>query len=169
MVYNRRVDSVPVAISRGDWVALAIFVGSVAAVAVAASWSTVNAGSAYRDLDGPSWAPPSWLFGPAWTVLYASIAVAGWMAWRAGTGLRDPSMIAFAGQLALNGLWSPLFFTLEQRGAALVCILALDVAVAITLFLFWRRRRVAALLLAPYFLWILFATGLNAAFWSLNR
>lgn len=148
---------------------LAVFVGVVAAVAVAASLSTVNAASAYGDLRGPSWAPPSWVFGPVWTILYASIAAAGWMAWRAGAGLRDAGMIAFACQLVLNGLWSPLFFALQWRGAALACILALDVTVAMTMFLFWKRRRAAALLLGPYLLWVLFATGLNVAYWSMNR
>lgn len=157
------------AMSRRDWMGLLAFAALVAAVALAASLATMGAAAAYRQLRGPSWSPPAWLFGPVWTLLYACIAAAGWMVWRAGAGTRDPAMVAFGAQLALNGLWSPLFFAMQWRGAALACILALDVAVAATLVLFWRRRPAAALLLVPYLLWVLFATALNHAYWTLNR
>lgn len=145
------------------------FLAVVGAVAVAASLATVQASTAYKELDGPSWAPPAWLFGPVWTALYVMMAVSGWLAWRSGMGWRGPGMVTYGLQLLLNGLWSPLFFALQWRGAALLCILALDVAVAVTAFLFWRRSRAAAFLLGPYLLWILFATALNWAYWLLNR
>lgn len=151
------------------WWVLVGFVAAVAAVAVLASMATVQAASKYGALEGPSWAPPSWLFGPVWSVLYLAIAVSGWLAWRAGMAWREPGMVAYGVQLLLNGLWSPLFFALGWRGAALACILALDVAVAATAVLFSRRSRPAALLLGPYLAWILFATALNAAYWSMNR
>ena len=144
------------------------FLALVAAVAVAATLPTLRAAEVYGSLRGPSWAPPAWLFGPVWTALYAMIAVSGWLVWRRGTPLRDPAMVAFGIQLALNGLWSPLFFGLGWRGAALACILVLDAAVLATVALFARRHRPAAWLLAPYLAWTLFATALNAAYWSLN-
>lgn len=155
-------------VTRREWLALPLFVAIVAAVAVAASLATINAASAYGELLGPAWAPPSWLFGPVWTVLYGCIAVAGWMAWRMG-GWRDPAMAAFWTQLVLNGAWSPLFFALQWRGAALVCIVALDIVVAVLVALLWGRSRPAALLLVPYLVWILFATALNYSYWDLNR
>ncbi|MHB8634716.1 MAG: TspO/MBR family protein [Thermoplasmatota archaeon] len=157
------------AVSRRDGLALLAFVAVVAVVAVAASLATVSAASNYATLRGQSWAPPGWVFGPVWTLLYACIAVAGWLAWRSGAKVRSVEMAAFGAQLVLNGIWSPLFFALQWRGVALVCILVLDGAVAATLHLFWKRQRAAALLMVPYFLWVLFATVLNYAYWSMNR
>lgn len=164
------VDKVSnVAMSRRDWLVLVGFIAVVAAVAVAASLATIRASTVYQDLDGPAWAPPAWLFGPVWTALYLMIAVSGWLAWRAGIGWREPGMAAYGLQLVLNGLWSPLFFALQWRGVALACIIAMDVTVAATTSLFWRRDRVSGLLLVPYLLWILFATALNLAYWTMNR
>jgi tryptophan-rich sensory protein len=155
--------------SRRDLLGLAVFVALVAAVAVAASLTTIGAADEYESLEGPAWAPPGWLFGPVWTILYGMIAVSGWLAWRTGMRPRDPGLVLWATQLALNGLWSPLFFGLGWRATALVCILLLDAAVAATIVVFARRHRVAAGLLVPYMAWILFATALNAAYWWLNR
>lgn len=157
------------AVGRRHWLVLAGFVVVVAAVAFAASMATVQAASTYQGLEGPSWAPPAWLFGPVWSVFYLMIAVAGWTAWRAGIGWRGPGMAAYGLQLVLNGLWSPLFFALQWRGVAFACILALDAAVVATIGLFWRRSRASALLLVPYLLWVLFATALNLAYWTMNR
>jgi len=164
-----RGDCKSMPVSRREWLVLLGFTGIVAAVALAASLATVSAAATYAELEGPSWAPPGWVFGPVWTILYAGMAVAGWVAWRAGARMRGPEMVVFGSQLVLNGLWSPLFFALQQRGAALACIVALDVVVAATVYLFWSRQRIAGLLLVPYFGWILFATALNVAYWSMNR
>jgi tryptophan-rich sensory protein len=99
--------------------------------------------------------------------LYVLMAVAAWLIWRADPRLGNPAIIVYAGQLLLNLIWSPLFFGLGWRGAALVDILLLDLAVAATITLFWKVNRIAAAMLLPYFAWVLFATALNFSVWSL--
>lgn len=152
-----------------EWRGLAGFVTLVVAVAVLASVPTLRAPAVYGALAGPAWAPPAWIFGPVWTILYGTIALSGWLAWKWGASLRGPAMRAFAVQLALNGAWSPLFFALQWRGVALLDILVLDAAIVATILLFRRHDRLAAWLLVPYLLWSAFATALNAAYWTMNR
>lgn len=147
---------------------LVLSLAVVAAVAVVGGLAAADAGEAYGALNQPSWAPPSWLFGPAWTVLYIAMAVAAWRVWRVVGTLEDRALGVYGAQLALNLIWTPLFFALERRGLALIDILALDVLVALTLVQFWRRDRLAGALLVPYLGWVLFATALNASILWLN-
>lgn len=146
--------------------ALLGFVAAVLVVAVAGALSSVNAQAVYGDLALPAWAPPSWLFGPVWTVLYAMIAVSGWLHWRAGGDRRALGVYAVA--LVLNLAWSPLFFAGGAFGLALADILLMDAAVLTTILLFRRRSPLAAWLQVPYLAWILFATGLNTAIVLMN-
>jgi len=121
----------------------------------------------YPGIAKPSWTPPSWLFGPVWTLLYVMMAVAAWMVWRRvgfGTALG-----VFALQLALNTLWSFLFFGLKAPAIAAVEIVALWGSIVATIALFAAVDVVAAWLLAPYLLWVTFASALNIAIWKLNR
>lgn len=120
----------------------------------------------YGSLNQPAWAPPSWLFGPVWTVLYIMIAVAGWLVWRQ-TGW-TMALSVYAVQLALNAIWTPIFFGFGRYGLALVDIVLLWALIVATIVLFWRTSRPAALLLVPYLLWVSFATCLNYAIWHLN-
>ncbi len=149
---------------------LLALLGFLAAVAVAAGLGGVAAGSAgsqYQRLDQPPFAPPSWLFGPVWTVLYVLVAVAAWLVWRReGWGL---ALGAWVVQLVLNAAWTPLFFGAGLYGVALVEIVLLLVAVVATTVLFAPRSRPAALLMAPYLAWVAFASLLNASIWWLNR
>ena len=124
----------------------------------------------YAMLHKPSWTPPAWLFGPAWTLLYISMAVAAWLVWREG-GWR-PNRVAlglFLLQLLFNGMWSPLFFRLHCPGLALVDSALIWLALAATLLAFWRVSVPAGVLLVPYLAWVTFATALNFAIWRLNR
>lgn len=148
--------------------ALAVSLLIVGLVATLGGLASADAAADYGKLAQPSWAPPSYLFGPVWTVLYVVMAVAAWLIWRANPRWGNPAIIAYGVQLALNLLWSPLFFGLGWRGLALVDILLLDIAVAVTIALFWKINRIAAVMLVPYFGWVLFATALNYAVWSLN-
>jgi translocator protein len=116
----------------------------------------------YTELDRPPWAPPSWLFGPVWSVLYVLIGVAGWRVWRAVDAPRG-ALAVWALQLGLNAAWSLVFFGLQEVGWALVEIVVLAGAIIATIIVFARRDRLAALLLVPYLAWVLFATALNAA------
>ncbi len=148
----------------------ALLVSLVLVVIVAALGGIASADAAadYGKLAQPGWAPPSYLFGPVWSVLYLLMAVAAWLVWRADPRWSNPAIIAYGIQLALNLIWSPLFFGLGWRGLALLDILVLDVAVAITITLFWKVHRVAAAMMTPYLGWVLFATALNYSVWTLN-
>lgn len=138
-----------------------------ATVGSAATTSSVN--SWYRGLDTPSFNPPSWVFGPAWTTLYVLMGIADFFVAReGGTDARNAKRI-YRVQLALNALWSVLFFGLRSPLAALVEIVFLWVAILMTIAAFWRVSKPAALLLVPYVLWTTFAAVLNGAIWAKNR
>lgn len=120
-------------------------------------------------LDKPAIFPPPAAFGIVWTILYAMMGLAAAMvcaAW--GSRYRMPAILAFVVQLLVNLAWSPMFFGEHEMTFALYVILVLDVAVIVTIALFWQVRRVAAWLLLPYLAWVLFATVLNYEFVRLN-
>ncbi|MGK3207727.1 TspO/MBR family protein [Amycolatopsis sp. MEPSY49] len=151
---------------RNPWLMLGGFLGVVAVVAVVAALAATSAKDVYARLEQPSWAaPPSW-FGPVWTVLYVTIAVAGWLYWRTDGETRG--FAAYGIGLLANLLWTPLFFEGGAAKAALVDIVVLDVVVVVTIVLFARRSKAAAALLVPYLAWILYATALNTAIVALN-
>jgi tryptophan-rich sensory protein len=109
------------------------------------------------------------VFGPVWTALYVMIGVAGYLAWTAPRREgRTAAMVAWSAQLVLNLAWSVIFFGLERPGWALVEIVALLVAIVVTIVIFERRSRLAAALLLPYLLWVCLATYLNAGIVVLN-
>lgn len=129
-----------------------------------------NSAQQYGRLRQPSWAPPSWLFGPVWTTLYALMAVAAWLVWRSGPLSATRRALGFyVAQLVLNAAWTPLFFGLGWRGIAFVDITILWAILVITVVLFFRRSAVAGWLLVPYLLWTTFALCLNFAVWQLNN
>ena len=137
-----------------------------AAIGAAAS---VNAGPFYAQLVRPAWAPPGWLFGPVWTVLYLAMGIAAWLVWRvAGFRAVRPALTLFLVQLALNALWSWLFFGWHLGAPAFVEVLLLWALIVATVIAFWRLRPLAAWLLVPYLLWVSFAAVLNYAVWQLN-
>ncbi len=123
-------------------------------------------GAWYVQLAKPSFNPPSWIFGPVWTVLYVMIAVAGWRVWgRDGARL---AMTLWVAQLILNFLWSPVFFAAHRVDLALIVILVLLAVVVAFTVAVWRRDRVSAGLFVPYALWVAFASALNASIYALN-
>ncbi len=144
------------------------FIVSFAASAVGAV-ASIQARSFYGQLAQPEWAPPSWLFGPVWTMLYALMAVAAWLVWRSG-GFRANriALSLFLIQLALNAVWSWFFFAWRRGDLALADIVLLWVFVVATLASFWRVRPLAGALLVPYLLWVSFAFVLNYSLWQLN-
>ena len=120
-------------------------------------------------LEKPAIFPPPAAFGIVWPILYTLMGLAAAMvcaAW--GSRYRLPAILAFALQLVVNLAWSPVFFGEHEITLGLYIILVLDVAVLVTIVLFWKVRRAAALLLVPYLGWILFATVLNYEFLRLN-
>lgn len=145
------------------WLVLTFMFAAIGALA------TAQAGEFYLQLERPSWAPPPWLFGPAWTVLYALMAVAAWRVQRTAPlpSLRL-EMGLFLVQLVLNSLWSWLFFAWHQGAAAFAEIIVLWLAIAATIVVFARRDRLAALLLLPYIAWVSFAGALCYSIWQRN-
>lgn len=126
-------------------------------------------GAWYAGLVKPSFNPPSWVFGPVWTVLYLSIGIAAWLVWRkSGVTGAWLAFSVFAAQLVFNGLWTWLFFGLHRPGMAFVDILLLLVSIVAMALAYWPHSRVAALMMIPYFAWVSFASALNFAFWRLN-
>lgn len=151
----------------GQYLALAVFV--ILCFAVAATGGLFPPGAWYRSLTRPAFAPPNWVFGPVWTVLYLMMAVSGWLVWRTPTGTaRTRALFAFGVQLVLNGIWSALFFGWHRPGLALVEIIVLWLSILVTALLFRRLSVTAAMMLVPYLMWVSFAAVLNFGFWSLN-
>lgn len=141
----------------------------LAVFAVAFSGSRFKPDAWYATLSKPIWNPPNWLFAPVWTVLYVLIALAGWLAWQATGDFAHPAMMFWVAQLLLNLLWSFLFF---RRHSPAMALLDIGMLLAVTIGFIVTALPVsplAALLFAPYAVWVAFATFLNLALWSMNR
>jgi tryptophan-rich sensory protein len=137
--------------------------------AVVGGAAASDAAGFYAQLDRPSWAPPAWLFGPAWTVLYLMIAVAGWRVLRAVSWREHaPTLSVYALQFVLNGLWSWLFFAWHSGAWAFAGALALAGSVLLNVWLFWRLQALAGALLLPYAAWVSFASLLTWSVWQRN-
>jgi translocator protein len=145
---------------------LLAFGAAGAAAALIGGLGVAGTAAEYQRLQQPSWAPPSWLFGPVWTVLYVLIAVSGWLVWRRAGW--TTALTVYAVQLALNAAWTPIFFGFGRYGLALVDIVALWLVIGATVWLFRPISRAAAALLLPYWAWVTFATALNASIWHAN-
>ena len=145
----------------GGWLLLCFAASAIGAFFSPGQW--------YIELNKPSWHPPSWVFGPVWTVLYTLMAIAAWMVWKKG-GFAEQSkpLTLFLVQLALNALWSPLFFGLYSPALAFVDIVLLWCTLAFTIYAFWQVRPLAGALLLPYIAWVSFAAVLNGTLWQLN-
>jgi translocator protein len=123
----------------------------------------------YNSLIKPSWNPPNWLFGPVWTILYTLMGISAWMVWKDhGFKGAKAALGFFFVQLLLNGLWSQIFFGMQQPGWAFFEIFFLLAAILATTYLFFMKNRIAGWLMVPYVLWIGFATALNGAIWVMN-
>lgn len=149
--------------------------GSLATVPAIDGW--------YRSLSRPDWTPPDAVFGPVWTTLYLTMAIAAWLVWRTKLSLPDqaaeptasvrPASLnvalgLFALQLALNVAWSWIFFGARSPGWAALEIAALWLAIGATTIAFFRHSRLAGWLMTPYLAWVTFAAGLNVAIWRMN-
>ena len=131
--------------------------------------ASAHAGAFYQSLARPQWAPPGWLFGPAWTLLYILMAVSAWLVWRRNGFQNATSALSlFIVQLAANALWTWLFFVWHQGAMAFGEILLLWALILATVFTFWRIRPLAGVLLLPYLAWVTFASVLTWAVWKGN-
>lgn len=146
---------------------LALWLG----LALAAGWigSRFMPGEWYASLAKPAWNPPNAVFAPVWTVLYVFMGVAAWLVWRkAGFSGATVPLALFLLQLALNSLWSYLFFGLQQPMLAFFEIVVLWIAILATTLGFWKVTPAAGVLLVPYLCWVAFAAALNLQLWRLN-
>ena len=137
------------------------FAGSFFTVASVDSW--------YATLNKPSFSPPNWLFGPAWTVLYVLIGLSFYLVWQKGFGSdKRKALGVFSIQLFLNFLWSILFFSLKSPMLAFAEIILLWPAIIANIIVFYKISKQAGHLLIPYLLWVSFAAVLNFSVWMLN-
>lgn len=151
------------ALGLAAWLLASFVTGAVGALA------SIDAAGFYAQLVQPAWAPPAWLFGPAWTVLFVLMSVAAWLVWRDhGFSGAGPALRLFGVQLVANALWSWLFFAWRQGALAFAEVIVLWLLIAATAWQFWRLHRLAALLLVPYLAWVAFASALNFTLWRLN-
>jgi benzodiazapine receptor len=146
------------------FVAVCLTVGAIGGLATAPAIPTW-----YATLAKPSFNPPNWVFGPVWTALYILMAIAAWLVWRvSGWQRARTALYLFFLQLTLNSVWSFIFFGFHRIGLALLVIVLLLAAIAVTAWAFRPHSRLAAILLLPYWAWVAFATVLNTALWRLN-
>ncbi|MEX1027328.1 MAG: TspO/MBR family protein [Candidatus Paceibacterota bacterium] len=124
----------------------------------------------YAELAKPALNPPGWVFGPVWTLLYVLMGAAAFLVWQKGLESKAVRVALglFVIQLVLNGVWSLIFFGLQNPLGALVDIIVLWILIVCTMIAFYRVSPVAMYLLVPYLLWVSFAVYLNAAFVILN-
>jgi len=153
------------------WKLVVSLVACLAAGAIGSIFTRSAIPTWYAELEKPLFTPPSWLFGPVWTLLYIMMGVAAFLVWRRGLKNRNirVALIVFLLQLVLNALWSVVFFGLESPFFGLVVILILWIAILATVVFFFRISKVASVLMWPYLLWVSFAAVLNASIWLLNR
>ena len=144
---------------------ICLLVGTIGALATQSSIDTW-----YVGLMKPSWSPPNWIFAPVWIILYIMMGIAAGIVWNRGFYHKwvKVALYHFGFQLILNGLWSIIFFGLEQPFFALLTICGLFILVILTIKWFKVVDRWSAALLIPYILWLSFATALNFEIWRLN-
>lgn len=145
------------------WLLLAYLAATIGAVA------SVNATEFYQALQQPSWAPPAGAFGPVWTTLYALMGIAAWQVWREKPVQNvRPALTLFVVQLAVNALWSWLYFVWHLGAIAFAGTVILWLLILATLIAFWRVKSLAGALLVPYLAWVTLATALTWSTWHLN-
>ncbi|HSE29726.1 MAG TPA: TspO/MBR family protein [Candidatus Saccharimonadales bacterium] len=149
------------------------FVASVlitfSAAAIGSVATSANIPTWYATLAKPFFSPPNWLFAPVWTILYLLMGLSLYLVWTAP--YKKPKKLAFiifGFQLALNVLWSLVFFGLQAPWAGVVVIILLLAAIIGNIYVFWPISKSAAYMLFPYVLWVSFATLLNIAVALLN-
>ena len=145
------------------WLVITFLAAGIGSLAI------MQAETFYAQLVRPSWAPPSAVFGPVWTVLYALMGIAAWLVWReGGFSAARTALTLFLLQIAVNALWSWLFLGWHLGALSFAFILLLWILIAATLVTFLRTQPLAGILLVPYLLWVSFASVLNYTIWQLN-
>jgi translocator protein len=159
-------------LSLGISIAIPLMAGVIGSIFTSESVSTW-----YQTIEKPSFSPPNWLFGPVWTTLYVMMGISLFLIWRTTStttfskdrrSRKIAALIAFGSQLILNVLWSFVFFGLRSPQLAFAEIIILLISIVVTLVLFYKISRIAAVLMIPYAVWVAFASFLNLQIWLLN-
>jgi tryptophan-rich sensory protein len=124
----------------------------------------------FSTLNKPVFNPPSWVFGPVWTILYIMIGISLFLVWKSNIKLKfkKTAYWIFAVQILLNGFWSVAFFGMQNPALAFLVIVLLWISIILNIIYFYRISKTSAYLLIPYWLWVSFASVLNGAIWLLN-
>jgi benzodiazapine receptor len=159
---SRRISNILKAIFAITICELAGIIGTIFTTSAITGW--------YMTLTKPALNPPSWVFGPVWTLLYALMGISAFIVWQKGIANRRVkiALSIFLGQLILNSAWSIIFFGLRCTGGALIEIIILWCTILATIIAFYKISKPAAWLLLPYIIWVSFAMYLNYAIWLLN-
>jgi len=139
------------------------FIGGFFTISAIPTW--------YAALTKPSLSPPNWVFGPAWTILYALMGISLYLIWEEGIKKKKvrQAIFLFGIHLLVNFSWSAVFFGLKNSFGALLVIVVLWLLIVAVIYKFWQIKTLAAILLFPYLFWVSFATYLNFAIWLLNK
>ncbi len=153
------------------WISLILFILLTFMIQIIGGiWTRESVTLWYPTLVKPSWNPPSFVFGPVWTVLYVMIAISGWLIYQMeDSNKRNVVLILYGIQLSLNFIWSFLFFSLRSPFLGMIDIILLCFVLSLTIIKAWSLRPLSALLLIPYLIWVIYATTLNIAIWLLNK
>lgn len=155
--------------TRPGWAVLASIIGATLLAALLGSVASINAAEFYQALAKPSWAPPAWVFGPVWTIMFVMMAASAWFVVKGRPLSRSRSELTLYGaQLVLNAAWTWLFFRSHLGAAAFFEVLILLVMVVLTARAFHRVKPLAGWLLAPYIAWVSFASLLTYSVWQGN-
>ena len=141
-----------------------------AGLGFASGFSTINEITGwYAGIEKPAWNPPNWIFSPVWTTLYILMGVAAGIIWHSNSEEKNKALLLFILQFLFNLAWSFIFFSQHRIGLAFAEIIVMFVLIVLTSISFYRIKPVAAYLMIPYIIWVLFATCLNGAIWILNK
>lgn len=149
---------------------LLVWLGMTFIAAAIGAAGSMNAAPFYQALNLPSFAPPSSVFGPVWSVLYLFMGIAAWLVWRerGSFAAASTALSLYLIQLVVNALWSWAFFNWSNGLLSFVIIISLLILIVLTLIQFWRIKQLAGILLLPYLAWVSFASVLNYTVWQMN-
>ncbi len=146
------------------WIISLILIGSIIG-----SLTKPHINDWYQTLSRSPLTPPNYLFGIAWSILYAMIAVSGFLIWELKPCSKHKGKKGiYIAQIILNWSWTPLFFHYHLLGAASICLAAIIMLVTTLILKTYKDSPTAAILLVPYLLWLLFAMHLNFYIWQYN-